>query len=76
MVEIVNKKTGEVIIFPTPDHSKPETKIDTLPPDEIELCVVCHKPTIYTRYTHIDNRLYYEYGIGQLCRDCYNEIYK
>jgi len=31
MVELVNKKTGEVIIFPTPDHSKPATKIDTLP---------------------------------------------
>ena len=32
MVELVNKKTGEVIILPTPDHSKPAPVIDSFTP--------------------------------------------
>lgn len=30
MLEIINKKTGETIIFPTPDHDKPAPNIDVL----------------------------------------------
>ena len=30
MLEIINKKTGETIIFPTPDHNKPAPNIDVL----------------------------------------------
>jgi hypothetical protein len=65
---------GKSFIFPTPDHSKGETKIDALE-TATEPCVVCNKPTIYTKDTHIDDRAYYEYGVGQLCPDCYHEIY-
>jgi hypothetical protein len=40
-----------------------------------EKCINCGAETPYAKDTHIDNRAYYEYGVGQLCQDCYNEIY-
>lgn len=41
----------------------------------IEKCVNCGKETPYTIDNHIDYRNYYIEGVGQLCKDCYNEIY-
>ncbi len=40
-----------------------------------ELCVSCKKETTYDREDHIDYRIGYIEGSGQLCLDCYNEIY-
>ena len=39
-------------------------------------CVMCEKETEYDIDEHIDNRLYYVEGAGQLCEECYNKIYK
>ena len=36
-----------------------------------ELCVSCGKETPYDIETHIDNRMGYLEGMGQLCLDCF-----
>ncbi|HEY4521594.1 MAG TPA: hypothetical protein VJH05_00430 [Candidatus Paceibacterota bacterium] len=33
-------------------------------------CVICGAETPYTQYTHIDARLNYVEGCGQLCNEC------
>lgn len=38
-------------------------------------CVSCHKDTIYNTTDHIEYRIGYIEGAGQLCLDCYEEIY-
>ena len=43
--------------------------------DEVERCVICGKPTEYRIDTPIDKRECYVEGAGQLCRECYFEIY-
>ena len=40
-----------------------------------ELCVTCKKETTYYREDHIDYRIGYIEGSGQLCLDCYDELY-
>lgn len=43
---------------------------------EKEKCVLCDKETEYTKDIHIDYRLHYIEGVGQLCSECYDDIYK
>ena len=38
-------------------------------------CVLCGKPTCYTKDTPIDERQEYIEGSGQLCPSCYRDIY-
>ncbi len=38
-------------------------------------CVNCKKETLYSKETHIDFRLGYIEGAGQLCLECYEKIY-
>ena len=38
-------------------------------------CNCCGVETLYDKETHIDNRLGYIEGAGQLCLDCYGVIY-
>jgi hypothetical protein len=38
-------------------------------------CVSCKKETLYNKTDHIDFRLGYVEGAGQLCLDCYEKIY-
>lgn len=38
-------------------------------------CVNCNCDSLYDKETHIDQRLGYVVGAGQLCLDCYGEIY-
>ena len=40
-----------------------------------ELCVTCEKETTYDKEEHIDQRIGYVDGSGQLCLDCYDELY-
>ena len=44
----------------------------TLEKDE---CVNCKRETLYDKIDHVDFRLGYVEGAGQLCLDCYCEIY-
>lgn len=37
-----------------------------------EFCVICGRATSYEKNDHIDNRLNYVQGCGQLCNACYN----
>ena len=39
-------------------------------------CVSCKKETQYDEFDHIDFRNFYIEGAGQLCPECYNEIYQ
>ena len=41
-----------------------------------EKCISCGKETQYDEFEHIDHRYFYIEGVGQLCRTCYNDIYK
>jgi hypothetical protein len=38
-------------------------------------CVLCGVETLYERTDHVDFRLGYVEGAGQLCLDCYGKIY-
>ena len=38
-------------------------------------CVSCKKETLYNKTDHVDFRLGYVEGAGQLCLDCYEMIY-
>jgi len=38
-------------------------------------CINCKCETLYDKETHIDFRLGYVEGAGQLCLDCYGIIY-
>jgi hypothetical protein len=40
-----------------------------------DMCVRCGKKSIYNKEEHIDYRIGYVEGAGQLCLDCYGEIY-
>ena len=40
-----------------------------------EKCISCRKPTVYEKETHIQNRIGYIQGVGQLCKFCYETIY-
>jgi len=40
-----------------------------------EKCVTCNEETKYDREDHLDYRIGYIEGSGQLCLDCYDEIY-
>ena len=41
-----------------------------------DICINCKKETLYSKETHIDFRLGYVKGAGQLCLDCYGIIYE
>lgn len=42
---------------------------------ETELCMFCHIDTGIPRGLDIQERLYYVEGVGQMCRDCWEETY-
>jgi len=37
-------------------------------------CILCGKETEYDKDTHVDFRLYYIDGSGQLCKRCFNSL--
>jgi len=43
---------------------------------EMEICIYCGVETNVPKNLHIDFRENYIKGAGQLCRKCYNKIYK
>mgnify|MGYP001260170769 CR=1 FL=1 len=38
-------------------------------------CVTCNKESLYDKEEHIDFRMGYIQGAGQLCLECYDELY-
>ncbi len=44
--------------------------------DSPELCVLCKAETPYKKNTHVDHRLRYIEGSGQLCEKCFKETYE
>lgn len=40
-----------------------------------ETCVVCHKALDIDKTMPVDERKYYVKGAGQLCKECYEELY-
>jgi hypothetical protein len=41
--------------------------------DEYEVCVMCGDSVPYSKSTHIDRRVGYIEGAGQLCKECYEK---
>lgn len=41
-----------------------------------ETCVICGATTPYKVTDNIGNRLWFIEGSGQLCKKCYNRLYK
>ena len=41
----------------------------------LDNCVTCDKETSYDVKDHTNERMGYVKGVGQLCLDCYDEIY-
>ncbi len=46
----------------------------TIIKSNIEKCVLCESDTEYLVTDHIDNRLHYIEGAGQLCGKCYKAV--
>jgi recombinational DNA repair protein (RecF pathway) len=44
--------------------------------NNIEKCVSCGRETGYSINDHIDSRKTYVEGAGQLCSECFKEVYK
>ncbi len=44
-------------------------------PNKRDTCISCNKETQYDEFDHIDSRYFYIEGAGQLCANCWNEIY-
>lgn len=44
--------------------------------DDREYCIICGRKTVYRRFQPIDDRQFYIYGAGQLCRECFQQIYQ
>lgn len=42
---------------------------------EYEICVCCHKKINITKNEELDFRSFYIEGAGQLCYDCYHQLY-
>jgi hypothetical protein len=42
--------------------------------DGFDLCVSCRTKTIYKTERHIDTRMHYVEGAGQLCDNCYETL--
>ena len=42
---------------------------------EVDKCVLCSEETIYPKDMHIDYRMYYVEGAGQVCKSCYEKVY-
>jgi hypothetical protein len=40
-----------------------------------EKCILCDIETSIDRSTHIDYRHYYVEGVGQLCKECWENIF-
>ena len=38
-------------------------------------CVTCNKKSLHDKEEHIDFRIGYIQGAGQLCLDCYQKVY-
>jgi len=43
--------------------------------EEMELCVLCGKPSTDRRDENVEGRMSYVEGVGQLCGECYAKIY-
>lgn len=48
---------------------------EVIPKNKKERCVICGNTTPVDVSTHIDNRLYYVEGCGQLCKYCFDRTY-
>lgn len=44
--------------------------------EKTEICVLCDKETPYKFTDNIDLRNWYVEGAGQLCENCYNDLYE
>lgn len=42
---------------------------------KMDKCILCGCETIYPKNMHIDYRVYYVEGAGQLCKECYDKTY-
>lgn len=49
-----------------------ENQVQGVTNDGYELCIVCGAKTNVKFTTHVDHRLHYIEGAGQLCKDCYD----
>ena len=43
---------------------------------EKDICVICGCKTPYDKNEHIDNRMLYVECVGQLCKQCWDEVYQ
>lgn len=44
-------------------------------PEEDEICILCGSKTGISKTAPLNTRKYYVDGCGQLCRECWNELY-
>ena len=52
-----------------------ETNQHPLNNNNIDKCIMCSVETSHTRQDHVDTRLTYVEGAGQLCGHCYTNLF-
>lgn len=72
--------TSLTIHFIPADKSNDESTwgrdLTTEQKEEMDLCVSCGCETVYPKHMHINYRINYIEGAGQLCQKCADDIYK
>jgi len=70
-------KKEKVAIEESQNLEKEKTRIEFLKGERMakDKCVSCGVDSLYEEWEHIDNRIGYIEGSGQLCLDCFDEIY-
>ena len=51
------------------------TEIELMTEEKNDMCVSCNKKTKYHKNENIHNRMHYIEGAGQLCENCWIDIY-
>lgn len=67
MAKIFESPDGGKTVYQRDIGSDPKTRI------LLESCVLCGKTTDVPRDLHVDSRIGYIEGSGQLCLDCYKK---
>lgn len=52
---------------------QPKSKV--VPHKSLEECVLCHRVLEVAKSVDVSERVYYVDGAGQLCRECYSQLY-
>ena len=73
-IKIYKRPTMSNRYAPSPPRSPFEDETTNEWREEVDLCVKCGEKTMYKKNVHVDRRMGYVEGAGQLCTSCDKEF--